>query len=502
MVQLQQHSIAQEAMDINLAKVGFTAYYVDGTNGLDTYPGDSWEQPFKTINHAVDTANSWCQIFIRSKPNSIVIGTANAGQKVVRVVDPTGFAVGDVVALRSDSGTGYTDLNAIASISGTYLTMTDNLLNAVAAASNGEVVGYYDESVSILESTPGIKLTGESRYTTLICNAIFHPIYSDSNNISIEEIGTISRAALSGIYLDGYNCACESCMVDGIGEVNAYGVRLGGIHNTAKHIDNKTSRLDRTVHVTGQYCEVHDCVIDDSDYGIYLFGADRCKVHNNRITDCGVGILCHTTWSNAIYHNNLDGNTAQINGTDAIGLEDNWTENFFDNHITDTNHDGMADTAYTENDATDYHPVSHMDGWNQVSLQQDLIYQKVAKTITVSTAAVPVMEQIFFVSGEVECYVVGQIDLSVTSAGALLMSVGGTSDNGGFIPVTAKAELITYNTWVDATGSKIRPRPDARVVGGGENIKHYITGASAIGGKITYYCIWRPLSTDGLVVAA
>lgn len=66
MVRLQLESIAQEVMDLNLEKAGYTAFYVDGTDGLDTYPGDSWEQPFKTIQHAVDEAGSWAKIFVKA----------------------------------------------------------------------------------------------------------------------------------------------------------------------------------------------------------------------------------------------------------------------------------------------------------------------------------------------------------------------------------------------------------------------------------------------------
>ena len=50
----------------NVAKEGWTTYYVDGTNGNDANNGLRWETAFKTIQHAVDVAESWGKIYIRS----------------------------------------------------------------------------------------------------------------------------------------------------------------------------------------------------------------------------------------------------------------------------------------------------------------------------------------------------------------------------------------------------------------------------------------------------
>ena len=49
----------------NVAKEGWTTYYVDGTNGNDANNGLRWETAFKTIQHAIDVAESWAKIFIR-----------------------------------------------------------------------------------------------------------------------------------------------------------------------------------------------------------------------------------------------------------------------------------------------------------------------------------------------------------------------------------------------------------------------------------------------------
>jgi hypothetical protein len=65
MVRLALHSIAYEAKTLNLAKAGYTAFYVDGTIGSDAHDGGSWGQAFKTIQYAIDESSSWGKVFIK-----------------------------------------------------------------------------------------------------------------------------------------------------------------------------------------------------------------------------------------------------------------------------------------------------------------------------------------------------------------------------------------------------------------------------------------------------
>ena len=75
----------------NVAKEGWTTYYVDGTNGNDANNGLRWESAFKTIQHAIDKAESWAKIYVRdgtyvenvevpaSKHNLSLIGESSSG---------------------------------------------------------------------------------------------------------------------------------------------------------------------------------------------------------------------------------------------------------------------------------------------------------------------------------------------------------------------------------------------------------------------------------------
>ena len=65
----------------NVAKEGWTTYYVDGTNGNDANNGLRWETAFKTIQHAIDEAESWAKIYIKSGTyaESVVIPAGKEG---------------------------------------------------------------------------------------------------------------------------------------------------------------------------------------------------------------------------------------------------------------------------------------------------------------------------------------------------------------------------------------------------------------------------------------
>jgi len=50
----------------NVAKEGWTTYYVDGANGNDANNGLRWESAFKTIQAAIDKAESWAKIYVKA----------------------------------------------------------------------------------------------------------------------------------------------------------------------------------------------------------------------------------------------------------------------------------------------------------------------------------------------------------------------------------------------------------------------------------------------------
>lgn len=140
--------------------------------------------------------------------------------------------------------------------------------------------------------------------------------------------------------------------------------------------------------------------------------------------------------------------------------------------------------------------ISYLKGVLGLELRQ------ATKTITLGTGAAPVTETLFTVTGEVELYVVGYIDAAVTSAGALTLEVGIAGDTAGLIAQTAVGALLIDLLWMDATPATLISKPSEQIIANGADIIHTIATAAATAGAITYYCWWRPLSSDGNVVAA
>lgn len=371
MVRLHQDSIAQDAMDINLAKVGYTAFYVDGANGNDVYPGDSWEQPFKTIQHAVDTAESWCEIYIRSMAFSDLPVNAAAGQKDVTVDSVTGFSVGDVVIIRD---TDTTERATIASIAGSVLTMATNLVDTYVPGAGGIVIRVYNENVKL---SVGTTLIGENSRTTIVSPATKCGISYDgrADSCEIRTIGAVCNDPdYAAIHLYGSHNNVVDCEVDGGGAADVWGCYIRGWgHSSVSGVSNATSRLLYGVAVASEDNEIKDCEIDGVGTGIYLTSCNESLIQDNTISDCTTGLKTGNVAveDNTISHNNFINNTAQVDGT-TQGANNEFIENHFDNHTTDTDNNGLADTVYTENAITDYQPVARRNGWEQISLSGGL----------------------------------------------------------------------------------------------------------------------------------
>jgi len=139
---------------------------------------------------------------------------------------------------------------------------------------------------------------------------------------------------------------------------------------------------------------------------------------------------------------------------------------------------------------------------DSILLDTVTLYQKVSKAITLSLAAVPVTENLFTVTGEVEIIVVGYIDTAVTSGGALTLEVGISGNTAGIIAQTVVGNLLINLLWVDATPATLVSNPSAKIIANSATIIHTIAGVDATAGAITYYCWWKALSADGNVAAA
>jgi len=219
----------------NVAKEGWgwTTYYVDGENGNDANNGLRWETAFKTIQHAVDVAESWAKIFIRNgtyyenitipltKSSLMLIGESWKG-----------------VTITSDS----TSLDVISS---------SNFLTNLYLKSTGEHVA--------------AEITGGRN---IIKNCFFES----------------SASGYSALFLAGDDNFVSRCQVSGN---TKRGISLSGSRNEISY--SRVLSTDRSIslQVGAEDSLIHDCdFLNASNYAIYsAAGTNNLFYHNNFINN-------------------------------------------------------------------------------------------------------------------------------------------------------------------------------------------------------------------------
>jgi len=139
-----------------------------------------------------------------------------------------------------------------------------------------------------------------------------------------------------------------------------------GDFNEIRQVRINTAVPD-AISIAGTYAKVHHCLIDGAYIGILAGNADYCEIYENEIKNCSVtGIRLQAAASNnSIYHNNLINNATQV---EDAGSSNEWFENFYDDHTTDSDFTGCADTAYAFTTGNDRHPCSSRNAWKRRTL--------------------------------------------------------------------------------------------------------------------------------------
>ena len=92
---------------------------------------------------------------------------------------------------------------------------------------------------------------------------------------------------------------------------------------------------------------------------------------------------------------------------------------------------------------------------------------------------------------------------SVNMAGtASTIEVGITGNTAALIAQTNGTAISSGQIWLDATPATIESLPTAKLITNGTDIIETIASGTATAGALTFYCTWRPLSSDGNVVSA
>jgi hypothetical protein len=109
---------------------------------------------------------------------------------------------------------------------------------------------------------------------------------------------------------------------------------------------------------------------------------------------------------------------------------------------------------------------------------------------------------IFTVTGDVMVWVFGVCKTDLVGAGTL--EVGVTGSTAAILAQIADATTLDANeVYHDATVALAEAVDfKAHIIGGGLDINGKVTTTDITAGVVDFYCFWRPLSSDGNVVAA
>ena len=114
---------------------------------------------------------------------------------------------------------------------------------------------------------------------------------------------------------------------------------------------------------------------------------------------------------------------------------------------------------------------------------------------------------IFTVTGDVMVRVFGLCQILIDSAGAPTIELGIAGNTAALIAQTTGKDLDAYETWDDATpvanpGDVTTAMDTDFVIANGADVILTVATADLTAGDIDFHVSWRPLSTDGNVVAA
>lgn len=107
---------------------------------------------------------------------------------------------------------------------------------------------------------------------------------------------------------------------------------------------------------------------------------------------------------------------------------------------------------------------------------------------------------LFTVTGDVLISVFGVCTTNMAGSGADF-EVGVTSNTAGLIAQIADVEdLDAGDVYIDGTPEVgVAAVPAMQILNGGLDVLLKITNATITGGVVTFYCLWRPLSSTGNV---
>jgi hypothetical protein len=137
---------------------------------------------------------------------------------------------------------------------------------------------------------------------------------------------------------------------------------------------------------------------------------------------------------------------------------------------------------------------------NRIPIWTDgLVATKTITYVAATTGAVGA-SNLFTVSGDVIVNVFAVCSVDLTGSGTV--EVGITGNTASLIAQTTGTAIDAGEVWVDNAPATVESLPTAKLLTNGTDIIQTIATNTITAGTITYYCLWRPLSSSSNVVAA
>ena len=119
--------------------------------------------------------------------------------------------------------------------------------------------------------------------------------------------------------------------------------------------------------------------------------------------------------------------------------------------------------------------------------------------VTATTGAVGA-HTLFTVTGNVLVQVFGIVDTDLT--GAATLEVGIVGNTAAILAQTANATTLDDGEiYVDNSSATVETLPSTLILNDGTDIIQTIGSTAITAGVIDFYCLWRPLSSDGNITA-
>ena len=126
-------------------------------------------------------------------------------------------------------------------------------------------------------------------------------------------------------------------------------------------------------------------------------------------------------------------------------------------------------------------------------------------TFVAATTGAVGQHTIFTITGDIVCDVIGVCSSDLSSGGGTL-SVGTAGNVNGILPTKTATNIDSGGVWSNNTlATQLVAHHDGsgeRIIGNGWDITMNILTATITGGVITFYCLWRPLSSDANIIVA